>query len=96
MHVRCHRTNHTDLPEALRQRVDNSRRPPHANDIICLVKKYISDDGLAQEPLLVMPDSLACNFSIVPQGGCRAAVLMHWCDDASQHHNPLADGSTLQ
>jgi hypothetical protein len=57
-----------DLPEALRQRVDNNRRPPHANDIVCLIKKYISDDGLAQEPLLVMPDALAHNFNMVPRG----------------------------
>lgn len=80
--------HNTDLPEALRQRVDNNRRPPHANDIVCLVKKYISDDGLAQEPLLVMPDGLARNFSIVPPGSCWLAVLGRWCDAAVQHRKP--------
>jgi hypothetical protein len=44
----------------------SSREPASDGDVILFVKKYICDTALAQEPLLVLKESRASHFSLVP------------------------------
>ena len=56
------------MPAPLARSINSgsSREPASDGDVILFVKKYICDTELAQEPLLVLKESRASNFSLVP------------------------------
>ena len=55
------------MPPALANKINagSFRGAPSPHDAVCLVKKYISDSALAQDPLLVMTYGRALNFTLV-------------------------------
>lgn len=57
-----------DVPAALARNINHgsSRAAKCDGDVILFVKKFISDDELSQEPLLVMNETRASGFSLVP------------------------------
>ena len=57
-----------DLPEVLQPQVErgSNRRGVRNDDVVCLFKKYISDEELSQPPLLVMTQSEADRIPNLP------------------------------
>ena len=57
-----------DVPPSLERVIDHgSWRGPHSgHDVICFVKRYISDKVLSQDPLLVLPHNDGAMLSLVP------------------------------
>ena len=57
-----------DVPAALQRAINSGSSTARAseNDVILFVKKYISDVELAQEPLLVMTETRAAGFNLIP------------------------------
>lgn len=58
-----------DVPAALARAINqgSSREMPSQGDVILFIKKYISDDELSQEPMLVLKESRARDFVLNPQ-----------------------------
>lgn len=57
-----------DVPPAFTNTINSGsfRGQPSPHDVVCFIKKYISDSELAQDPLLVMTYGRAHNFNLVP------------------------------
>jgi len=61
----------------LRNNIDQGswRGVEHRDDVVALVKRYISDGELAQKPLLVMPHSRVGLVRMVPTNKRLSIVL---------------------
>ena len=56
----------SDVPPAFTINKGSYRGLESPEDVVCFIKKYISDSCLSQDPLLVMTKSRAMNFQLVP------------------------------
>ena len=58
----------TDVPDPLQQQLDrgSNRHPLELDDVVCLVKKFISEPQLSQKPLLVMTRKQAEGIPNIP------------------------------